>query len=138
MVTLPAPTPVTTPAALTLATVLLLLIQVPPVTVSLKVMPEPTHTDDGPVTGPVGAEEVTLTTKVVKAVPQVFVTVYFTVSRPATRPPTTPVLNTEALPLLTLQVPPLTPSLRVMLELIQTKLAPVMVPALGELLTETE
>jgi hypothetical protein len=51
MVVVPGATPVTTPDVFTVALVISLLLQVPPVDVVAKVIVAPTHTDDGPVTG---------------------------------------------------------------------------------------
>ena len=48
MVVVPAVPPVTTPVELTLATVVLLLLHIPPVTPSLNVVPKPEHTDVAP------------------------------------------------------------------------------------------
>ena len=48
MVVVPAVPPVTTPIPLTLATVVLLLLHVPPVTPSPKVVPRPKQTDVAP------------------------------------------------------------------------------------------
>ena len=50
MVADPAPTPDTTPLALTVATALLLLLHEPPVTEAVRVMLALTHTTDGPFT----------------------------------------------------------------------------------------
>ena len=131
MVTLPVVMPVTTPDELTVATVLLELIQVPPLTLGVRVMLLPVHTDEGPVRLPAGKDELTVTTMVAWALPQVLVTVYIIVSVPALIPPTRPELFTVAKPLVALQVPPLTVGVRVMPEPMHTKLVPPRVPALG-------
>jgi hypothetical protein len=49
MVALPADTPVTTPPLVTVATAVLLLVQLPPVVASARVVVEPVHTVDAPV-----------------------------------------------------------------------------------------
>jgi hypothetical protein len=53
MVSTPAAIPVTIPEVLTVASVVLLLVQVPPAVVSASVMVLPAQTDEGPVIAPV-------------------------------------------------------------------------------------
>ncbi len=98
---MPEPTPVTTRVALlTVATDVLLLLQVPPVTVSLSVVVAPIHTltaDEGVIaTGVV----LTTTVAVAKHVPMEYVII----TLPATAPVTTP---TEGLPMVAVAVLPL-------------------------------
>jgi len=102
--TVPADTPVTTPALVTVATALLLLVHVPPVTGD-SVIVFPTHTDDGAVTT---GFALTVTEVVVLLQPvAVFVKVKLAV--PADTPVTTPALVTVAIALLLLvHVPPVT------------------------------
>jgi len=61
MVTLPVDTPVTTPVALTVAVPAALLLQVPPLTVSAKVMTDPLHTVVGPLMAPAPVVVLTVT-----------------------------------------------------------------------------
>ena len=131
MVTLPAVTPVTVPEPSTVAMVLLLLSQVPPLTVLVMAVVLPAHTTAVPERVPAEVGVPTLITKSATAVPHILLTVYIMVSRPEAIPPTTPVLSTRALPLLALQVPPLMASVRGVPALIHTLDEPVMVPASG-------
>lgn len=60
---MPAETPVTTPVdGLTVATAVLLLVHVPPATLSVNVIEDPTHVPDGPPIG--GSEVLPVTTNV--------------------------------------------------------------------------
>lgn len=75
MVTVPAATPFTIPVdAPTVAIVLLLLLQVPPLTVEVSVAGVPVHTLDGPLMVPAVAPALTVTVVVATAVPQLLVT----------------------------------------------------------------
>jgi hypothetical protein len=101
-VTLPADTPVITPAFVTEATAALLLIQVPPV-VGDKVAVLPTQTEAGAVTA---GKAFTVTEEVVLLHP-VFASVNVNVTVPADTPVITPEFVTVALAvLLLIQVPP--------------------------------
>ena len=71
----PAPTPLTTPVALTLAIAALLVDQVPPGAASASVMVAPVQTEEGPVTEPAVGAGLTVTLYVVKALAQVVLTV---------------------------------------------------------------
>ena len=138
IVTLPVVIPVATPVLLMVAMVLLLLSQLPPVVVLLNVTLAPTHTADGPVMVPAEVGEPTFTTWVAVSVPQLLVTVYIIVSKPALMPPVTPVDSTTALPLVALHVPPAMPLLvKGMPEPIQTLPLPEITPASGNGLTVT-
>ena len=128
MVSVPGVMPVTMPPVVMVALVLLLP-QAPPGTLLVSMISEPTHTFDGPVMVPVKVLELTATTWVALAVPQLFTTVYSMVSSPAVMPVTMPVLPTVAVPLLLLQVPPGVPSVSVMVAPTQTAAGPLMVPA---------
>ena len=75
IVAVPAETGDTRPEALIVATAVLLLLHVPPPTVSLSDEPEPTQNDEGPVMIPAVAIALTVTGKVAEDVPQLVVTV---------------------------------------------------------------
>lgn len=75
MVAVPLLTPVTIPVAPTVATELLPLLHEPPPVASASVIVDPTHTLPGPVIVPAPEIVPIVTTLVVEAVPQVFVTV---------------------------------------------------------------
>lgn len=135
---MPTERPVATPVALLmLAIVVLLLTHVPPVEVLVKVPLVPVQMVAGPDSVPAEVGEPTVTTKLETAVPQLLVTVYCMVSRPAVMPPTTPVLSASALPLVALHVPPVAVVVSVMPEPTQTLPGPVIVPASGSGLTVT-
>ena len=75
MVAVPAVSPVTLPEASIVATVMSLLLQVPPVTASASVVvPPPAHTVVVPVIVPADGPEPTLTVAVARLVPQLLVT----------------------------------------------------------------
>lgn len=98
----------TTPEELIVATLVLLLVQVPPDVASLSVLVKPLQILSVPV---IGATAVgvpfTLTNFVALAVPQLLVTVYVIVAEPADAPVTTPVADPiVAWALLLLHVPP--------------------------------
>jgi hypothetical protein len=73
MVAVPAATPVTTPVEPTVATEVLLLLHVPPVTVSLKVVVDEVQTVAVPVIEPADEDAPTVTTNVAVELPQAFV-----------------------------------------------------------------
>jgi hypothetical protein len=92
----------------TLAFVLLLL-QIPPVTDSIKVIFEPVQTLDKPLMLPASGNGLTKTDLVAKAVPQLLDMAYEIIAVPAVTPVTVPPV-TLALVLLLLQAPPPTVS----------------------------
>jgi hypothetical protein len=73
----------------------------------------------------------------VTALPHALLTEYLRVSSPARTPVTTPLPETVALVLETLQTPPVAASVTVILAPAQTLVAPVMLPATGNMLTVT-
>ena len=75
MVALPVVLPLTTPAALTLAIAALLLLHVPPLTASLKVVVVPVQTDVTPVMVPADGNGLIMTVVVADTLPQLPVTV---------------------------------------------------------------
>jgi hypothetical protein len=75
IVTVPAATPVTTPAALTAPIDVLLLLQVPPVTESVKVIVAPAHTVEAPLIVPADVLPFTATVAVRVTGPQLAVMV---------------------------------------------------------------
>lgn len=75
MVVVPAATPLTTPEAFTVATLVVLLFQVPPDTASAKVVVPPGQIEVAPVIVPAEAEGVTVTEVVAVDEPQLLVTV---------------------------------------------------------------
>ena len=74
MATVPEVRPVTLPVLLTVAMVALLVVQLPPVVVSVSIMVLPAHTVDGPLIAPTTVPGVTVMVSLVAAVPQVVVT----------------------------------------------------------------
>jgi hypothetical protein len=101
-VTLPAATPVMTPALVTVAIALLLLVQVPPV-VGVKMAVAPTHIDAGAVTTGCAYTVTAVVVLLQLVVPSVKVKV----TLPGAKPVMTPALVTVAIPLsLLVQVPP--------------------------------
>jgi hypothetical protein len=144
IVAFPAATPVTTPEeALTVATLVLELDQVPPLTVELNVVVPPIQALVVPERVPAEPALLIVTCAVAVAVEEeqgaVPVTVYVIVAFPAATPVTTP---EEALTVATLvleldQVPPLTVELNVEVPLTQKLVVPLMVPAVGGALTVT-
>ena len=114
MVEVPAPTPVTTPvAANTLATPVLLLLQVPVPVASVSVVVAPTHTTIVPFTAPGSG---LITTLAVPTQPEGMA--YKMVTVPAISPETTP-LEEPMLAVdgsLLLQVPPADASIKVVVE----------------------
>jgi hypothetical protein len=75
MVTVPAATPVTTPAALTAPIDALLLLHVPPAIESVKVIVVPAHTTDAPLIVPADVLPPTVTVAVRLIAPQLAVIV---------------------------------------------------------------
>ena len=75
MVALPVATPVTLPPASTVATAVLLLLQVPPLTASVRDTAAPIHTAEGPLMVPAEAVRLTVIAAVAVAVPQTVVEV---------------------------------------------------------------
>src|SRR5664280_3021942 len=115
MVTLPGPTAVTKPVAeFTVATRLLLLLQLPPMAPLLdKALVAPEQMVVVPLMVPADGIELIVIFAVDKALPQVPVTVYAIVAEPAATPVTTPVVasTVAAAILLLLQLPPPVPLL---------------------------
>jgi hypothetical protein len=109
IVAVPALTPVTTPDAVpTIATPVLLLLHVPPVEASARVVVLPTHVVSVPVTGSIAF---TVTTTLVLQPPAIeYVIPAVPPDTPATRPEAEPTVATPVL--LLLHVPPLIPSAR--------------------------
>ena len=75
MVAVPADTPVTVPVLPTVATVVVVLLQAPPVVASLNPVVDPAQTVAVPVIVPADGNGLTVTTLVAAAVPQPLVTV---------------------------------------------------------------
>jgi hypothetical protein len=138
MVALPSETPETSPALLTVATDVLLLLQSPPVPEVLSVVVLLTHTAAVPDIVPASGLALIVTALVATSEPQPLVTVYDMSTEPAAMPLTTPaadIVATEGSELS--QVPPLVVLLSVMLLPVQTTDGPLMVPAAGSGLTVT-
>ena len=124
------------PVALTVAVVGLLLLQVPPLVASVRVLEEPGHTTVEPLMLPAVGVPVTVIVAVAVAVPQLLLTLYVIVAVPVAIPVTVPVALIDAMAaLLLLQVPPVVASVRVVFAPVHTVVAPLMVPALGAGLT---
>ena len=135
---MPADTPLTLPLPSTVAIAVLLLVQLPPLTPSVKAVLALTQTVVVPLIVPASGNGLTATLVVAIAVPQLFVTVYAIFALPADTPLTLPLPSTVAIAvLLLLQLPPLTPSVKAVLALTQTVVVPLIVPALGNGLTAT-
>lgn len=136
IVSRPGATPVTTPAVLTVAMVVLALVQVPPVTASARVPVDPTHTTDAPVMVPASGSGFTVTACIAIADPHMLVTVYLIVSTPAATPVTIPVDPTVASVVLALlHAPPVVASASIIVSPAHTDDPPVMLPATGKALT---
>ena len=75
IVTVPTTTPVTIPEPIIVASEVLLLLHMPPLTVSVRVMCPPVHTVDNPLMVPDGVVAPTVTPTVATAVPHDVVTV---------------------------------------------------------------
>jgi hypothetical protein len=123
MIQVPAETPVTRPVASTVAIAVLLLLQVPPIVASFKLLVAPTQALGVPV---MAAGAVLTDTTVDARVPQPVV--YLMVTLPVATPVTTPVVDTTvAIPLLVLlQVPPDAASVSVMVDPEQSGALPLM------------
>jgi hypothetical protein len=134
MVALPALTPVTTPAPLTVATDVLLLAHdvVPPDAVSTRVMTPPEQVVVLPLMKPAYGAASTLMLCVAVALPQLLVTVYVMVAVPADTAVTTPVDDTEAMEgLLLLHAPAPDVSVSVPVVPAHSDAVPLMTPAAG-------
>ena len=126
------------PAEVTVAIELSLLLHAPPVTASLKVIVEDSHTVVVPVIEPAFGNGLTVTAVVATAVPQLLVTEYDTFTLPAATPVTIPAELTVAIELLLLlHTPPVVASFNVVVADGQTVVVPVIVPAPGNGLTVT-
>ena len=134
MVSMPAVVPVTIPIDDTVA-LLLVALQVPPVTLSVRVVLDPAQTDDAPVIAPALGSGLIVITFVVVALPQLLVTVYIMVSVPAIMPLTTPEPDTNALPFVVLHDPPVAEGVSVIEAPTQTADSPDMVVVAGAGLT---
>ena len=75
MITDPAATPVTIPDVLTVAMLESLLVQTPPEVASVRVMPEPAHTEEAPLIDPAEMVVLTFTRREAAVLPQLFTTV---------------------------------------------------------------
>lgn len=137
IVTAPAATPDTMPEAdPTVATEVLPELHDPPGAPSVSVSGVPTHTRVDPVMEPASGIGFTVIGNVAIEEPQILVTVYLIVSRPAAAPVTTPDVPTDAIEtLLLLQAPPDVASARVIVEPTHTLVVPVIVPDTGNGLT---
>jgi hypothetical protein len=103
----------------------------PPVTVAVSEMDEPAHTVVVPLIVPAEGATPMVTTWLAIDVPQLLVTVYTTVSVPVDTPLTSPVGDTDAVPFVVLQVPPVPVVVSVVVSETQIADAPLMIPALG-------
>src|SRR4051812_17411801 len=121
--------PLTTPVRETEACMLVAK-KIPPAAVSATVMESPMQTADGPVMAPACGAGFTVTGCMATSVPQLLVTEYLTVSRPASTPVTTPKDEMVTCPLL-LQLPPLAASARIIVAPSHTLPGPTMVSASG-------
>ena len=137
IVAVPLLTPVTIPVLPTVATAVLLLLQVPPLIPSVKVIVDPVHTLAGPVMVPAVAVVPMDMGSVAMAVPQLLLTVYTIVSRPALTAVNEPTVVMVALALVMLQVPPGAASVYRLTVPTQRLPGPLMEPALGKGLTVT-
>jgi hypothetical protein len=97
MVAMPVDTALTTPVALTLATEALLLLQVPPVVASLRVLVDPTHSVVRPLMLPATTEGSTTMSAVAIDVPHAVVMLYDMMAVPADTAVTRPVVPTVAI-----------------------------------------
>jgi hypothetical protein len=121
---------------LTVALAVLLLLHVPPLTLSVSVIVAPSHTLEDPDIVPATGSGLTVIMVVVAAAPQPFVIVYEMVTVPALTPVTSPAEFTEAMPvLLLLHVPPPTDAVSVADAASHTVPAPDIEPADGRGLT---
>jgi hypothetical protein len=135
MVAVPEAIPVTTPDALTVATLVAPELQTPPVTVFAKAIGEPAHTAELPVIVPASGAVLIVMVLVAVADPQLPDTVYDMVVAPEETPVTIPAELIVAMPVAPQpQVPPLTVFARAIVEPGHTAELPVIVPASGEAL----
>lgn len=133
---LPGVIAVTIPLELTVATEVLLLLQVPPEVASTRVVVVPAQRVVVPVIKPAVGAVVTVTAMNVLAEPQELETIYEMFAEPTVTPVTFPEPSTVATPeLLLLQVPPATPSARTLVKPVQMSEEPVIVPAEGVVTT---
>ena len=124
--------------ALTVAIVLSLLVQLPPVAASRRVPVKPVHIVVVPLMLPADGAGLTVITTPVLAVPQLLVTEYEILAVPADTPVTAPVAAVVATEVLLLDhTPPPVPSARVVTAPAHTDPAPLMLPAVGKGLTVT-
>jgi hypothetical protein len=136
MVSRPALTPVTIPVVPTVAAAVFTLLHTPPVVLAVRVVVAPTQTVLLPLMVPDVGAAITATYLLATEVPQALVTVYLMLSSPVATPVTMPVVVTVAkLVFMLLQVPPVPVVVRVVMPPTHTLLAPLMVPALGVVLT---
>ena len=143
MITVPVSTPVTIPeVALTLAMLVSLLVQDPPVMVDEKADVPLTHMPWFPLSVPAVGAAVTVTERMAVALaqPPVPVTVYVMVAVPAVKPVTRPVvaLTLAMLVSLLIQVPPVMLEVKVDVPLTQMFWIPSRVPAVGGAVTVRE
>lgn len=131
MTAVPADMPLTTPVdAPTSATVVLLLIHMPPVAPSVNVIVEPLHTLDAPEIVPADGAGITVTVANAVQDPRVYVMVAVPLEIPSTTPVAEPMVATAGL--LLLHVPPPTELVSVDELPIHTKLLDgVIVPGTG-------
>ena len=116
---------------------MLLLLHVPPDALWTKETVAPGQTLDGPLMLPAYGDPFTDIGHDATAVPHPLVTEYLIVSRPVITPVTAPPIPTVALVFELLHVPPVVASVRVMVDPAHTPAGPLMLPALGALLTAT-
>jgi len=132
----PGLTPVTIPVGATMATKVLLLLQLPPVAGSVKPVVAAIHTPAAPEIVPAMGKGITVMGCVAITDPQALETRYVIVAPPPDTPVTIPVAPTVAIAVLPLlQTPPVTDSIKEMAAPAHTDEAPVMVPETGGGLT---
>ena len=130
--------PVTLPDASTVPTEEVTLLHAPPAAASVKAVLAPAQTMGVPVIVPAFGNALTVTTWVAAAVPQLLVTVYDIVVLPEEMPLTLPAASTVPTEDVTLlHAPPAAALVKAVLAPAQTTGVPVMVPALGNVLTVT-
>jgi len=135
----PAATPDTIPVEPTVATDVLLLLHVPPVAVSARVIVDPTQTLDDPVIAGTVGNGLTVTAAVTIVVqPKPLVTLYVIVDVPVAAPVTVPVEPTVATTvLLLLHVPPVVVLLSDVVAPWHTLIVPVIAATVGNGLAVT-
>jgi hypothetical protein len=112
-----------------------LVVQIPPVTVGVSVVVEPTQTVGVPDTVPADGVGLTVIVTGATDVPQLLLTEYDMTAVPAATPVTAPP-RTVAVPVAPLvHVPPVTDGVRTVTALAQTMVVPEIVPANGSVLT---